>query len=159
MRGRIRRRWQTSTLQDVVSPHPFLSSEWIAAAGDLRDEYAEHVPEIEMAISVNVTVTNAPFDPDIVWGHIDTTSGRLVAEEGHLDQADLTVELSYDLARSLFLGRDFAAAMQAFFGGYVKVTGDSSKLLQIQPPDPEATDHPLARELARRIDEITEPAS
>lgn len=137
--------------------HPFLSPEWIAAAGDLRDEYQKHVPEIEMNISVNVVVTATPFGTDAVRGHIDTTSGTLLIDEGHLEHADITVELEYDLARSLFVRRDFSAAMQAFFAGRVKVTGDSSKLLEIQPPPPDATVHPLVQELARRIDEMTEP--
>jgi hypothetical protein len=142
-----------------VSPHPFLSPEWIEAAGDLRDEYQHRVPPVEMAISVNVTITETPFAAAVVRGHIDTTAGTLLIDEGHLDEADLTVEVRYDLAHSLFVGRDFSAAMQAFFAGKIKVTGDSSKLLQIQPPSPEATAHPLAQELARRIDEMTESPS
>lgn len=138
-----------------MSPHPFLSPEWIDAAADLRDEYRDRVPEIEMAISVNVTVTDTPFEADSVRGHIDTTAGALLIDEGHLEEADLDVDLRYDLAHSLFVGRDFSSAMQAFLSGQIKVTGDSSKLLQIQPPSAEATAHPLARELARRIDEMT----
>jgi len=138
-----------------VSPHPFLSPEWIDAAADLRDEYGDQVPEIEMAISVNVTVTDTPFGADSVRGHIDTTAGALLIDEGHLEEADLDVELRYDLAHSLFVDRDFSSAMQAFLSGQIKVTGDSSKLLQIQPPSAEATAHPLTRELARRIDEMT----
>ena len=138
-----------------MSPHPFLSPEWIEAAGDLRDEYREQVPEIEMAISVNVTVTDTPFDADTIRGHIDTTAGALLMDEGHLEEADITVELRYELAHSLFVDRDFSSAMQAFFSGQIKVTGDSSKLLQIQPPSAEATTHPLVRELARRIDAMT----
>lgn len=139
----------------LVSPYPFLSPEWIAAANGLQDEYRAQVPAVQTAISVNVTVTETPFEADAIRGHIDTTAGTLIIDEGHLEVADLTVELSYDLARSLFIGRDFSAAMQAVFAGQVKVTGDSSKLLQIQPPAPEAAAHPLARELAQRIDDIT----
>jgi hypothetical protein len=142
-----------------VSPHLFLSPEWIEAAGGLRDEYQHRVPPVEMAISVNVTITETPFAADVVRGHIDTTAGTLFIDEGHLAEADLTVEVRYELAHSLFVGRDLSAAMQAFFAGKIKVTGDSSKLLQIQPPSPDATVDPLAQELARRIDEITESPS
>ena len=140
----------------LVPAHPFLSAAWIAAARELREEYRERVPPIDLAISVNVTVIEAPFDSGIVTGHVDTSTGALLIEEGHLDRADLTIELRYELARSLFVARDFGAAMQAFFAGQVKVTGDSSKLLEIQPPSGDATAHPLVSELAGRIDEITE---
>lgn len=139
-----------------MSPYPFLSPEWIGAAAELRDEYRDRVPPVKTTISINVTVTETPFDAEAVRGHVDTTAGTLWIDEGHLDEADLTVELRYDLAHSLFVGRDFSAAMQAFFAGMIKVTGDSSKLLQIQPPSPDASAHPLAQELARRIDEMTE---
>ena len=136
--------------------HPFLSPGWIEAAHRLRDEFDGEVPPLDLAISVNVTVTDTPFDADAITGHIDTSSGALLIEEGHLEDVDLTLELPYELAQSLFIGRDFTTAMQAFLVGQIKVSGDSSKLLQIQPPSPEATAHPLARELARRLDEITD---
>ena len=139
----------------LVSAHEFLSPEWIEAASRLRDEYHDQVPEIAMTISVNVTVTGTPFADEPVRGHIDTSTGTLLIDQGHLEQSDLTVELGYDLARSLFVSRDYSAAMQALFAGQIKVTGDSSKLLQIQPPDPDAPTHPLVRELAHRIDGIT----
>lgn len=138
-----------------MSAHPFLSPEWIAAATLIRDEYRDRVPPVEMLITVNVIVTESPFGSDAIRGHIDTTTGTLLIDEGHLDEADLAVELRYDLAHSLFVGRDFGAAMQAFFAGQIKVTGDSSKILQIQPPSAEATTDPLVRELAHRIEAIT----
>ena len=56
----------------------------------------------------------------------------------------------------LALGSSFGQTFFiSLFAGQIKVTGDSSKLLQIQPPDPDAPTHPLVRELTHRIDGIT----
>lgn len=135
--------------------HPFLSPEWIAAARAIRDEFLTEVPPIQTRIAANVIITEAPFGDGAIHGHVDTSTGALLLDDGHLDDADLTVEIRYELARSLFVERDIQAAMQALFGGQIKVTGDSSKLLAIQPPPTEADATPEARELVRRIEAIT----
>ena len=128
--------------------YPFLSPQWIAAVAALRDEYADKAPAIATSISANVIVPDAPFVETRVEGHIDTTSGSLVIDEGLLDAADLTIELPYELAHKLFIERDPQAAMQALFSGQIKITGDSSKLLQVAVPATPSEPNPLARELA-----------
>ena len=135
--------------------YPFLSPQWIAAVGALRDEYADDTPAIATAISANVIVPDTPFDEARVEGHIDTTSGSLEIDEGLLESADLTIELPYELAYKLFVEREPQTAMQALFSGQIKITGDSSKLLQIAIPATPSEPNPLARELAHRIDELT----
>ncbi len=105
------------------------------------------------AVVVNVVITDAPFDDPRIEGHIDTASVSVI-EEGHRCDADLSIELSYDLARDLFSRRDPQDFFRAVFTGQVKVSGDSSKLLQIPLPSTVEPDPPTA-ELARRIDEIT----
>lgn len=160
----------------------FLSPEWIAAARALREEYRDRLssaaggdgsgpgsgsdgdgsdpggPGSGAGMVANIVVTGAPFDRTRIEGHVDTTAlaatGAPVIDEGHRGDADLTMELPYDLARGIFCQRDPQAFFEAVFAGRVKVTGDSSKLLLLPIPSA-AEPHPLAAELARRLDEIT----
>lgn len=159
----------------------FLSPEWIAAARALREEYRDRLssaaggdgsspgsglgggsdlggPGSGAGMVANIVVTGAPFNQPRIEGHVDTTAvaatGAPVIEEGHRGDADLTMELPYDLARGIFCRRDPQAFFEAVFAGRVKVTGDSSKLLLLPIPSA-AEPHPLAAELARRLDEIT----
>nr|WP_249420064.1 SCP2 sterol-binding domain-containing protein [Rhabdothermincola salaria] len=75
-------------------------------------------------------------------GHVDTSKGELLVEEGHLDTPDLTVTVEYDTAKAIFVEQDLAVAMQAFMAGKVKVQGDITKLMALQAqaitPDPNA---------------------
>ena len=68
------------------------------------------------------------------WGSIDTSSGQLAIEDGHIDEPDLTITTDYETAKTLFVQQDPAAAMQAVFAGKIKVQGDMSKLLALQLP-------------------------
>lgn len=143
----------------IVTAHRFLSPEWIAAVAAIRDEYRDRVGTTEFAVRANVTVTQAPFDDPVVAGHVDTTGGALSIDEGHLDDSDFQIEVRYELARQLFVERDPQAIMSALLGGQVKLTGDSSKVLGIAgmaaPPTDDSETGALAREIVRRIDEVT----
>jgi hypothetical protein len=142
-----------------VTSHPFLSPEWIRAVADIRDEYRDRVGTTEFAIRANVTVTGAPFAESTIAGHVDTTGGAISLDEGHLPESDVQVEVGYDLARQLFVERDPQAILNALLGGKVKLTGDSSKVLGLAgmatPPPDDSDDAALAREITRRIDEVT----
>ena len=81
-----------------MSVHPFLSPEWIAEARLIHDEFKDRVDEAPEAIALNVTVTDAPFSDEPVLGHIDTSSGSVVPDEGHLDSPDVSVQVPYDLS-------------------------------------------------------------
>lgn len=143
----------------IVSAHPFLSPEWIVAVSVIRDEYRDRVGTTEILIRANVTITAAPFDEPHVHGHIDTTGGALSLDHGHLDESDFAIELSYELARQMFVERDPQAVLGALLGGQVKLTGDSSKVLGLAgmatPPAEDSDSGELAREVVRRIDEVT----
>jgi putative sterol carrier protein len=80
---------------------------------------------------MNLVVTDTPFTSD-VEGHVDTTQGEVVIEDGHLEGPDLTVTVDYATARAIFIDQDAAAAMQAFMGGRIKVDGDLTKMLAMQ---------------------------
>ena len=101
----------------------------------------------------------ARLDDGEVLGHIDTSGGSTIVEAGHLDDPELTIEVPYDVAHSIFIGRDPQAALRAFMEGKIRVTGDVTKVLALQPPTDTDEAIEVAREVAHRIDEITESDS
>jgi hypothetical protein len=143
----------------IVTAHPFLSPEWITAVAAIRDQYRDRVDSPEIDIRANVTVTGAPFDDPTVHGHVDTSGGALSIDQGHLDGSDFQIEVRYELARQLFVERDPQTIITALVGGQVKLTGDSAKVLGIAgmatPPAEDSDEASLAREIIRRIDEVT----
>lgn len=142
-----------------VSPHPFLSPAWIEAVTEIRDEYRDRIPSSDFPIRANVTITDAPFAESTIVGHIDTSGGAITLELGHLDDGDFALEATYEVAHQIFVDRDPQQLMTILVGGQVKLTGDSSKILGLAgmaaPPDPESESTSLAREVVRRIDDIT----
>ena len=83
---------------------------------------------------------------------MDTSSGELQMDTGHIETPDLTVTIDYETAKAIFVEGNPQAGMQAFMAGKVKVQGDMTKLMAMQaaPPDP------TAQAVAARIQEITE---
>ena len=101
-------------------------------------------------------------------GHLDTNSGTLILNEGHLSEADFMIEMPYSLAYEIFVERDPAAVMPVLLGGQVKLTGDASKLLMLadsvlaaETPPPggsgDTAGHlgSTARRMTEQIDAIT----
>jgi len=116
-----------------MAKYPFLSDEWVAQA---RLIYAETDAAGELTaasgptpVRVNLVVTEVPFSGSAIDAHVDTSAGRMAIDRGHLDAPDVTVSLDYATARSLFVGGDVQAVMQAFLTGRIKVDGDLTKLL------------------------------
>lgn len=134
----------------------FLSPEWMVAAKAIRDTM-EH-PDVPAAglMKMNLIVTETPFDAD-VHGHIDTTDGEIIIEDGHIDSPDLTVTVDFATARAIFVNLDFAAAMQAFMGGRINVQGDITKLMSLQTPVQAAgaSPDPQALAIAEAVRAIT----
>lgn len=163
--------------------YPFLSDEWVAEA---RRIYSEAEATSAGGVSggraiapvrVNLIVAEAPFSAAALDAHVDTSSGHLNIDTGHLSDPDVTVSMAYSTARSLFVQGDIQAVMQAFLGGRIKVDGDLSKLLDPQSGiwptapspspaglggSPQAAQQDLgppkadAEQIARRLQEITE---
>ena len=133
--------------------HPFLSQEWMDAARAIRAQHADDVPEVDADLRINVAVTGVPFDDEIVNAYLDTTSGGVVMELGHLDEPDVTVTTDYPTAQALFVDQDPAVAMQAFMNGHVKVQGDMMKLMAMQTSLPS---NEFSEKIAQEIKDITE---
>jgi hypothetical protein len=135
--------------------HEFLSPEWIAAVEAVRDEFRDKVQPPSISVRANVVVTDAPFGDGVVNGSIDTSEGQLALEAGHVDTPDLTITTDYATAKQLFVMQDQQAAMQAIFGGKIKITGDMSSLLAMQLPLNEPSTAEIARTIAERIKAFT----
>ena len=119
-----------STLANVPK-YAFLSEKWIVAARKIRDEFSADAPAAP-SVTMNLIVTEVPFDEPTMHAHVDSRSGTLDLDEGHLDQAEVTVSADYHTVKSLLVDQDAAAAMSAFLNGKIRVQGDLGKLLALQ---------------------------
>jgi len=131
----------------------FLSPEWIEAAREIRERYSSQTAPIEVAVRVNQVVTDVPFGDGELHAHIDTSSGDVDLELGHLDEPDATITLSYETARALLVERDPAKVMQAFMSGGIQVDGDLMKVMAMQASTPQDD---LALQVAEEILAITD---
>lgn len=134
----------------MTEKHDFLSAEWVGAA---RTIYARHQSDQAPAVPLrmNLVVTDVPFAAGDFDAHVDTSAGVTEVETGHIEHPDLTVTLSYDLARSVFVDGNAQAAAEAFIMGLVRIDGDVTKLLAFQQQRPS----PSQLELANEIRSIT----
>ena len=138
----------------MAGKHPFLSDEWLVEARRLGEEY-RGLDAGEYLIRMNQVINEVPFGDGTLLTHIDSSSGTMEMETGHLDDPDVTVTLDYETARSIFVEGNREAGLQAFMAGRIVVQGDMTKLLLAMQQDQVAPD-PRAVELHRRIQEITE---
>ena len=137
-----------------MAPYPFLSDEWLDEARKIREEYAGKTPPITQSVKMNLVVTTVPFSEEDIKAHLDTSSGELQLETGHLDAPDLTITVDYDTAKAILVEGNPQAGMQAFMAGKVRVEGDMAKLMMLQS-QPAAAD-PNAAEMAAKLRDITE---
>src|SRR4051794_6825896 len=102
-------------------------------------------------VKMNLNITEVPFGDGQVEAHMDTTSGEMDMDTGHLEDPELTVTVDYETAKAIFVDGNPQAGMQAFMAGKIKVQGDMTKLMAMQaaPPDPKA------QELSQKIKDIT----
>jgi putative sterol carrier protein len=134
-----------------VEKFPFLSDEWAAEVRRLHDEVVTQPASTAQSVRMNLVLLEAPFGDGSLDGHLDTSSGDVVVDTGHLEDPDLTVTVDYETAKAILVDGDAQAAIQAFMAGRIKVDGDIAQLLAMQntPVDP------AHQELASRIREIT----
>ena len=138
-----------------MNQYPFLSDEWVDESRRIREEYKDQIPEIAVSVRMNQVVNEVPFGDGVIHAHVDTSSGRLEVEPGHLESPDLTVTLSYATAKSILVDGDAQAAMNAFLGGRIKVDGDITKMLALQTVGANSASDPLAVEMVKRIQAMT----
>ncbi len=134
-----------------MAKHPFLSEEWLAAAKEIRESSGTSATTPHK-VRMNQIITEVPFGEGTINAHMDTSSGELQMDTGHIDDAELTVTLDYETAKAIFVDGNPQAGMQAFMAGKIKVQGDMTKLMAMQSAPPDAA----AQEVAKKIQEITE---
>jgi putative sterol carrier protein len=129
-------------------PYKFLSDEWVEAARKIRED-TDAPATAPQPVKMNLVITDVPFGDGSVDAHLDTTSGTVELELGHLDPADVTATMDYDTAKAMMVDNNPQAGMQAFMAGKIKLQGDMTKALALQsgPPNPA---------LSAKIQEITE---
>ncbi len=132
----------------------FLSEEWLEQATAIREEYQGQGGAPPVVMRMNLVINEVPADVGSgpVDAHVDTTSGDLHMDLGHLDAPDLTVSLDYHTAKAILVDGNPQAGMQAFMGGKIKVQGDMTKLMAMQTVVPD----PVAKTIAERINAITD---
>jgi hypothetical protein len=138
-----------------VAKYPFLSDEWLAAARKIYDEFRGKGPTPPQALKMNQVITDVPFGPGTIDAHMDTSSGELQMDTGHIDGADIKVTLDYETAKAVLVDGNMQVAMQAFMAGKIKAEGDLTKLMALQASGVSAAD-PTAAEIAKRIQDLTE---
>ena len=135
-----------------MATHPFLSPEWMEEARKIREEYRGKGQPMAHQIKMNQVITDVPFGEGVIHSHMDSSSGEMELEEGHMDDAEVTVTTDYATAKAIFVEQNPQAGMQAFMAGKIKVQGDMTKLMAMQQTTPD----PIAAEIAEKIKAITE---
>ena len=134
-----------------MAKHPFLSDEWIEEAKKIREEFRGRTEAPAHKVKMNQIVTDVPFGDGTIEAHMDTSSGDMEMDKGHMDDAEVTVTVDYATAKAIFVDQNPQAGMQAFMAGKIKVQGDMTKLMAMGQAAPD----PAAAEIAARIKDIT----
>jgi hypothetical protein len=104
----------------------------MTAAKAIRDRHVGSTPPPPIAVRLNIVVLDVPFDDDLVLAHIDSSTGALIIEEGHLDDPDLLVTMDWELARSILVDQDLHAIGSAWVAQRIQIEGDITKLFALQ---------------------------
>ena len=132
--------------------YPFLSDEWMTAAREIREEYRGKTQPMAHAIKMNQIITDVPFGASPIEAHMDSSSGEMEMELGHMADPEVTVTVDYATAKAIFVDQNPQVGMQAFMAGKIKVQGDMTKLMAMQSSGVD----PVAAEVAGKIKDITE---
>jgi hypothetical protein len=140
-----------------MARHAFLSAAWMDAAREVYNAHRSEAPPVDVPLRANLIITEVPFGDDPLHAHLDTSTGELELDLGHLEGADVTLTLEYDTAKAQIVTQDTAAVVAAFMAGRIKIEGDMAKVLslatgQLGTEGGEA----LARRVAADLQAITE---
>lgn len=138
-----------------MAKYQFLSDEWLTEAKKIREANSGG-PAGAHSVKMNQIITEVPFGDGTIQAHMDTSSGEMEMDLGHLDDPELTVTLDYATAKAILVEGNPQAGMQAFMAGKIKIDGDMTKMMALQqaPTDPDA--QAAAEKVASEIQAITE---
>ena len=140
----------------MAEKYPFLSDEWLEAAKKIREEHSGgDSPAPAHSVRMNQVVTDVPFGDGTINAHMDSSSGEMEMDQGHIDDAEVTVTVDYGTAKAIFVDQNPQAGMQAFMAGKIKVQGDMTKMMAMQQANPDPAAAAAAAEMAEKIKEIT----
>ncbi len=116
-----------------MAKYLFLSPEWIEEAKKIHQEYRGGTPSLaHPEVRMNQVITGVPFGSGSLDAHLDTSSGEVLIELGHLEGPDVTLTMDYATAKDLYVDGNIQSGMQAFMSGRIKAEGDISKLMALQ---------------------------
>jgi hypothetical protein len=140
-----------------MGKYPFLSVSWIEAARAIYAEHRSEAPAVAVPLKANLIITDVPFGEDPLKAHLDTSSGELELDLGHVEGADVTLTLEYATAKAQIVSNDQAAVVQAFMSGRIKIEGDMMKVMALAAGGIGSDDgEALARRVAADLQAITE---
>ena len=139
----------------TVGPYQFLSDEWLEETRKIREQHKDEVPPIPVVVRMNQVITEVPFGDGTIKAYVDTSTGVLDMEVGHLEAPDLTVTLTYATAKAILVDGDAAQAMNAFMSGKIRVDGDITKMIALQTAGQGAAGNPAAAEVVKKIQDMT----
>jgi len=134
-----------------VPKYEFLTDEWLAAAREIQAEFEGRGKPSEHPIRMNQVIVEIPFPPHEVKSHVNTADGEFELDFGHIDNADVTVTMPYEVAKAVMIEGNSQVGMQAFLEGRIKIDGDLTKLMVLQAGALE----PIVVEAQERIRDIT----
>jgi hypothetical protein len=105
-----------------MTTYPFLSEPWLDAVRKLKAQHLGDATD-QAGLTVNGVVTGVPFGPSALSMH--STHGPVFGwEPGSDPEAQLTISVDYDTARSLILDRTPNTLELALGAGEIVVDGD-----------------------------------
>lgn len=131
--------------------YAFLSDEWTTEARKIQEEFADQGLPAAASMKMNLVITEVPFGDGDIDAHLDSSSGKMKLDLGHLSDPEVKVTLDYPTAKAILVDGNPQVGMQAFMAGKIKVEGDMSKLLAFQ----QAPTDPVAAQVSERMKEIT----
>jgi len=134
--------------------HAFLSDDWLEEAKTIREKHDTGGDPPAHTVKMNQVITEVPAevtDDGVINMHMDTSSGEVQIDKGHLDDPELTVTMDYATAKAILVEGNAQAGMQAFMSGKIKVQGDMTKLMAMQQGTPD----PSAEAIAKEIQDMT----
>ena len=133
----------------------YSSDEWLAESRKIREEYRDRVPKIPVTVRMNQIINDVPFGDGVILAHVDTSSGQLDIDIGHLESPDLTVTLNYDTAKAILIDGDARGSHERLPWANRKVDGDHHQDARLAAGAAGSSSDPGAAELVKRIQAIT----